>query len=398
MHACAIDFSKAFDRITRSKLFVKLKSKLPDKLWLLLYNYYEKSQVYIENDGKRSKIIKSNIGCKQGGCLSPRLYSIYVEEIIETISKQTECAKYYNIPIGILMFADDMILLSNSNEKLQKLVNLVENFCNKNNIKINGAKSQYIIFGRKCFRNSPAQITIATNQIERVEKIKYLGYIITENLSNKEHLFERHKRMRMALYEAKLLGINAENMSVKLRIFLYKVYCGPVLQYSWENVIFNKTDIEQEQRFQNCCIKSILGLNWRTKSSELMATIGLDSIYISIVKKNLMFLRNLHKNEFTTQLIERIKEDLNVNGRKPESLGLKSWIINLMKFVGELESLNITDIIAKLENKLNENKINMTNIMNLPIVKTMADCLKYYTAVNKHLLASIIKIDFGAIT
>ena len=45
---CAIDASKAFDKVNREKLLVKLAGKIDDNLWLAIKAYYDAATVMVE--------------------------------------------------------------------------------------------------------------------------------------------------------------------------------------------------------------------------------------------------------------------------------------------------------------------------------------------------------------
>ncbi len=61
--ALYLDFSKAFDKVNRSKLWFRLMKSLKPRYWLLLKNYYEQLCIYvIGSRGEISEPFKSSIG------------------------------------------------------------------------------------------------------------------------------------------------------------------------------------------------------------------------------------------------------------------------------------------------------------------------------------------------
>ncbi len=65
-----LDMKKAFDKLWRNGLFLKLIDKLDDKFWRALVNYYETSTGMVKLDGRVSGEFKIMDGVKQGGVLS----------------------------------------------------------------------------------------------------------------------------------------------------------------------------------------------------------------------------------------------------------------------------------------------------------------------------------------
>jgi len=113
-YVCAIDASKAFDKVNRAKMWCKLMEKIEAPIIRILMTYYSDSQAIVINEEDESNIFKTTIGVKQGGCLSPRLFTIYVEDVIEKIESLNAGINLGNIKLDILLYADDMLLLSDN--------------------------------------------------------------------------------------------------------------------------------------------------------------------------------------------------------------------------------------------------------------------------------------------
>ena len=122
-------------------------------------------------------------------------------------------------------YADDLVLIfsDKDHENLQSIVDstitILLEWPNKNFMKINIAKTKYIIFpNKKIPLNDDFNIAIDHRQIERVSNINYLGYIIDENLNNKDHINYMIKKIASptgALYRSK----NKLNINNKIKIF-----------------------------------------------------------------------------------------------------------------------------------------------------------------------------------
>ncbi len=106
---CAIDASKAFDKINRARLMHKLIGKLSMPYWRLLYHYYESSKAYVLNNNETSELFKTTIGVKQAGPLSPKLFCIYVDDLIKDIQSSRLGCEISSHKISCLMYADDLL-------------------------------------------------------------------------------------------------------------------------------------------------------------------------------------------------------------------------------------------------------------------------------------------------
>ena len=62
-------------------------------------------------------------------CQSPPLQLDELETLLEDASKQIDCPRLAQLLIAILMFADDIALLSYSPRGLQQQLNILQEFC-----------------------------------------------------------------------------------------------------------------------------------------------------------------------------------------------------------------------------------------------------------------------------
>ena len=71
---------------------------------------------------------------------------------------------------------------------------------------------------------------------QRVDKIKYLGCIITQNLSNYEHIKSRIKLAYAAAYDIfENNELDDREMSGLIKIQQFKSYIRPILHFGLEN-------------------------------------------------------------------------------------------------------------------------------------------------------------------
>ena len=68
-----------------------------------------------------SKFFNLNCGVRQGGVLSPYLFAVYVDSVVNRIKQEQSIGCYINfVCVSILLYADDMILLAPSVTALQQ--------------------------------------------------------------------------------------------------------------------------------------------------------------------------------------------------------------------------------------------------------------------------------------
>ena len=89
VHVLLLDASKAFDRVNYIKLFEKLLNKGMCPLTVrLLLNMYTKQKLQVKWNNHLTQKFDVTNGVRQGGVLSPLLFSVYVDELLEKLKKQ----------------------------------------------------------------------------------------------------------------------------------------------------------------------------------------------------------------------------------------------------------------------------------------------------------------------
>ena len=151
----SLDAEKAFDKVWRNGIFYKLIDKMDLSLWFLLKTYYDSSQGTIElGNGSLSELFDISIGVKQGGILSPALFHMYIDDLIFEITNKNLGAQINQTNVSIIVYADDIILLSSVDAHLQKMLDICGTYSNLWRIKFNAAKSSLMEFGTQFFNNS----------------------------------------------------------------------------------------------------------------------------------------------------------------------------------------------------------------------------------------------------
>ncbi len=87
-------------------------------------------------------------------------------------------AKYGDIKIGCILYADDLVIISESDLGMQKCLNTLENYCKKWKIDINVSKSKIMITSKKPVIVSH-NFMVGNIIIETVKKYKYLGFFLS---------------------------------------------------------------------------------------------------------------------------------------------------------------------------------------------------------------------------
>ena len=137
-HLLLLDASKAFDRVEYARLSRTLSDRnmCPTVLRLLMNIYVNQSFPVKWNNIISSQSHISN-GVKQGSCLSPTLFSVYLNELLETTRKNSIRCRYCSEYMGIFCYADDLNLLFPSFAGIKEMLKTCESYAIKHNILFN---------------------------------------------------------------------------------------------------------------------------------------------------------------------------------------------------------------------------------------------------------------------
>ena len=99
LYVAFIDFTKAFDYIVRDNLWLKLiKFGVRGKILNVIQSMYDSVKSMVKYNNSLSDDFECYLGVRQGECLSPFLFSMYLNGIEETFIR----GKFQGIEIGML--------------------------------------------------------------------------------------------------------------------------------------------------------------------------------------------------------------------------------------------------------------------------------------------------------
>ncbi|XP_068082963.1 uncharacterized protein [Anabrus simplex] len=141
---------------------------------------YRKVYCRVRLEGNRlSELIECKVGLKQGCKLSPILFLLFINDILQGHGRDSWAVPAVNgLEIPGLIFADDVILLALTGGGLQKSLNMVEDFARKWSLKINGSKSKVLVVSKTKRRKNERIWAVQGEKVEEVSKLEYLGVIL----------------------------------------------------------------------------------------------------------------------------------------------------------------------------------------------------------------------------
>ena len=176
-----------------------------------------------------------------------------------------------------LLYADDIVLISDSHVGLQNLLNSLKQYCSIWHLIVNTAKTKVLIHGSK---TAPSFI-FDGQQIETVESYKYLGHVI----SNNKNMHARMSEHVLTQARKAVFALNGDtNASLgyippKLALKMFDTYILPILEYHSELWLRNNPTGDLEN-IQLRYLKSLLSVRTQTPTLAVYAETGRYPLYV----------------------------------------------------------------------------------------------------------------------
>ena len=310
-----LDFSKAFDTVNHHILLNKLSRygiRGPAHQWLT--SYLSERKQYVSYNGVSSSTSNVSCGVPQGSILGPLLFILYINDMHKVSNK-----------LSLISFADDSNLFIQG-KNINEMINILNtelqeiNFwIQANKLSLNVGKTNFILFKpkRKATDLVVNDIKINNIVIDRIYKTKFLGVIISHDLSWDHHT--KHVSNKVAKGIGVILRAR-HNLDQKTLLILYYSFVYPYLGYCVEVWgATTKRNVLCLHRLQKKILRIITFSDFYAHTDHIFKSLfilNFEQIYLYSVllfmfkhyhKKcplsmNFLFNENIHNNYNTRQI------------------------------------------------------------------------------------------------
>lgn len=334
VHLCFIDYQKAFDRVKHNKLIRLLQNiGLDTRDIKLIENLYWNQTASILVEDNSTPDIEICRGVRQGCILSPLLFNVYSETIFNNaLNDRTEGININGQIINNLRYADDSVLLAESSEDLQILLNAVYASSIQYGLDMNTKKTKYMVVSKKITPQTNLQINHTT--VEQVRSYKYLGCTVNDRWEQHQEIKSRIEQARNAFGKMRPLLCN-RNLSIELRKRMVKCYVFPILLYGMEAWTLTEETMRRINAFELWLYRRILRIPWvdHITNDEVLRRMNTTTEIMYLVKRRkLEYLGHVMRNEKygLLQLIIQGK----IDSKRGPGRRRTSWLKNLRQWFG----------------------------------------------------------------
>ena len=153
--AAIIDLRKAYDCVNRSMLWYKLREYgVSGNMYQSLKAMYKGTESSLRINAQYSNWFNVSTGLKQGCILSPLLFNLFINHLAETLTQTGVGITIGDKKMTVLMYADDLMLLAQSEDEFQLLPNTLHKWCKTWQLEVNSTKSAVVHFRPQSFSAS----------------------------------------------------------------------------------------------------------------------------------------------------------------------------------------------------------------------------------------------------
>ena len=126
-------------------------------------------------------------GVRQGDNMSPTMFALYINDLAINIKEMNYGVQIGDENISVLLYADDIVLVSETEYKLQEMLNFFGNWALKWAMSVNIKKSKVVHFRTKNVDKSEYMFKINEVCLDYVMSYKYLSIYFDEFLNFSKH-------------------------------------------------------------------------------------------------------------------------------------------------------------------------------------------------------------------
>ena len=305
VYCTLLDATKAFDRVNYGKLFdLLIDRRLPPLVLRFLLQMYTGFKARISWNGYVSDMFDVNNGVKQGGILSPLLFCVYFDVLIERLTQSGYGCYIGLVFLAVFVYADDIVLLAPTATAMRHLLSVCDIFAIDFDVSFNAQKTKCIFFNNVLRHQSCPLPTfyVGKNVIEYVDSWPHLGHILSNKLKCDNDDIRRSYLSLVKQINEMLCYFRNLGASTKLNL-LYS-FCSSL--YGAELWDLSNSDFECICVAWRKALKRVYSLPWRTHSNVLYSLCNKWRVEDEIYRITLLFgLRCINSQSSVIQFVSR---------------------------------------------------------------------------------------------
>lgn len=298
VHLMYVDLKKAYDSVPLKKLWEILQeTNINQTLITTLKNVYTDSTSRIKSGKNLSQEFTVNKGLRQGCCVSPTLFKVYVSRALRKWKKK--CG-----PMGIelddnsylysLQFADDQVIMANDKDDLEYMARKLQEEYEIWGLEMNTKKTEYLPVGTQ----NATKIMLENNQeVEVVSEYTYLGVKFDSSGSDNREIRHRINQAKKIIGCLNSIFWNTF-IGKKRKYSIYNTMIKSNLLYGAETWRITEENKRRLETVEMDVLRRSLGVSrlQKIRNEEIRRLMGVDgTLYEDIEAKQLIWYGHLQR-------------------------------------------------------------------------------------------------------
>lgn len=328
-HLMFIDLQKAYDTVPVKKLWKVLhETNVNHTIIRALKNLYDGTSSRVKIGNNFSEKFPVDKGLRQGCCVSPTLFKIYVARALYQWKRK---CKGMGIDIGdtclyTLQFADDQVIIANDKDDLQYMARKLQEEYNNWGLEINTQKTKYLPIGAE-----PSSIQLDIDEVASCNAYSYLGVEFDTSGKDDREIQKRITQARRII--GCLNGILWSNEIGKQRKYnIYETLIKSCLTYGAETWKITEQNRRKLEATEMDVFRRSLGISRRDRirNDDVRQRMGIDgSIMTDIEQKQLIWYGHVQRME--ERRLPKIAMNWVPPNRRKRGRPKKTWIEGIRK-------------------------------------------------------------------
>ena len=346
LYVCFVDVKKAFDFTNREILIYKLMTEygIGGNFLKLLQALYDDHKVYVRVSDGLLQPISTTIGLKQGCGISPLLFNLFIDDITKIFDKTCDPVQLGGEDLSCLLWADDLVLLSESPEGLQNSINKTQKFYSDIGLQMNTKKTKVMVFNQRGLKLTKNRFFAGTTELDVVDEYQYLGIKFKPSGSFHFAVGELFDKANRAWFSISNVLYQHKKMAVKRALLLFDSLVRPIFLYAaefWLPFIITKKGFENidnllkfwesfrpETINQKVC-RMLLSVHKKCSRLAVLGELGRYPVFVPALKLCLKYQYQLSysdKDSLIAKALSEMKINKHIDSWYGKVEGLKSLL------------------------------------------------------------------------
>jgi len=333
--ALYFDLTRPFDCVDTTFLTQKLNALgFRGNFNLLVKSFMTGRKIRVRFGSIMSECFEQEFGVPQGGVLSPLLFILFINDIVQFLEGFFTPDNKYEI----VVYADDSTIIISCSSLQRAILNanlILQKFydwSSKNKLIVNESKTQYMVFYKRRLIPEFA-LTMNNVAINKVDSCKFLGLYVDSQLSWIPHIDYIAGKLNTAYFAI----VNLKSIMSKKQ--LLNVYFALAYSHIKYMILFWGQSTETNRIFilQKRILRKIFSLSPLESCRELFRNNNLLTVYSILILESAMFVKKYqHKfpavstvhNYQTRQISNIVIQNYNLSTFKKSPKCFCSYVYN----------------------------------------------------------------------